>query len=249
MNWLRKTWSSSLAQDPRSKMQHTFHKRWAKVSYGSRGHKWTLKSLKGVFFPTCQLRVVRFYASHFSSSFFFFSSFFSFSSPSRLPRPRPSLATSWVQCSAPDLNRDPVSSVFRAGPQPRSCEISVPRRTSTAILWDQCSAPDLNRVRNVSERLSEDVSERMSKDMSERMSKDFSEDMSERMSKDVRKNVRRNVRRYVRKNVRRYVRRNVRKICQKICQKLCQKECQKICQKECQKICQKICQKECQKIC
>ena len=38
------------------------------------------------------------------------------------------------QCSVSDLNRDPVSSVFRAGPQPRSCEASVPRRTSTAIL-------------------------------------------------------------------------------------------------------------------
>ena len=39
---------------------------------------------------------------------------------------------------------DQVCSVWRAGPQLRSCEISVPRRTSTAILWDQCSAPDLN---------------------------------------------------------------------------------------------------------
>ena len=39
-----------------------------------------------------------------------------------------------AQCSVPDLNRDRGSSVFRAGPQPRSCEFSVPRRTSTAIL-------------------------------------------------------------------------------------------------------------------
>ena len=31
-------------------------------------------------------------------------------------------AMTWAQCSLPDLNRDPVSSVFRAGPQPRSCE-------------------------------------------------------------------------------------------------------------------------------
>ena len=38
-----------------------------------------------------------------------------------------------------------ATAAWRAGPQPRSCEISVPRRTSTAILWDQCSAPDLNR--------------------------------------------------------------------------------------------------------
>ena len=33
------------------------------------------------------------------------------------------------------------------------------------------------------------------------------------------------------------------KICQIICQKICQIECQKICQIECQKICQKTCQK------
>ena len=37
------------------------------------------------------------------------------------------------------------SSVFCVGSQPRSCEFSVPRWTSTAILWEQCSAPDLNR--------------------------------------------------------------------------------------------------------
>ena len=58
---------------------------------------------------------------------------------------RTSTAILWVQCSAPDLNREPVSSVFRTGPQPRSCEFSVPHRTSTAILWVQCSAPDLSR--------------------------------------------------------------------------------------------------------
>ena len=80
----------------------------------------------------------------------------SFSASSCLPRHqlrwcvlsvpcRTSTAIMWAQCSVPDLNRDPVSSVFRAGPQPRSCEFSVPRRTSTAILWGQCSAPDLNR--------------------------------------------------------------------------------------------------------
>ena len=43
------------------------------------------------------------------------------------------------------------------------------------------------------------------------------------------------------------------KICPNICQKICQIECQKICQIECQKICQiecqKICQIECQKTC
>ena len=124
-----------------------------------------------------------------------FSSFFSSSSSS------PSTAMVWVQCSALDLNRDPVSSVFRSGPQPRSCELSVPsrtstaffvrpvfragpqprwcefsvpRRTSTAMVWVQCFAPDLNRDH-------------------------------------VRRYIRKNVRRYVRKNVKRYGRKNVRR--------------------------------------
>ena len=58
---------------------------------------------------------------------------------------RTSTAILWVQCGVPDLNRDPVSSVWRAGPQPRSCEFSVACRASTAILWGQCGVPDLNR--------------------------------------------------------------------------------------------------------
>ena len=119
----------------------------------------------------------------------------------------------------PDLDRDAVRPVLRAGPQPRSCEASVACRTSTTMLCGQCCVPDLNRdyvrpalradlnrdnmssvwragpqprnvsERRMSERLSEDMSERMSKDMSERMSKDLSEDMSkdmsERMSEDM----------------------------------------------------------------
>ena len=99
----------------------------------------------------------------------------------------------WVRCGVPDPNRDPVCSVWRAGPQLWSREFSVASRTPTAILWVQCGVPDLKYC--------------------------------------VRKFVRKNDRRYVRKNVRRYVRRNVRKICQKICQK----ECQKICQKDVRK--------------
>ena len=102
------------------------------------------------FFPTCQVRVVRFYVSLSFSSSFSSSSFSSSSSSSpplllscagpqrrscvcSVPR-RTSTAILCVQCSAPDLNCDPVSAVFRAGPQPRSCECRVPRRTSTAIL-------------------------------------------------------------------------------------------------------------------
>ena len=58
----------------------------------------------------------------------------------------------------PDLNRHHVRPVWRAGPQPRSCEASVARRTSTAK-WSE---------RRMSKRLSEALSERMSEDLSER---------------------------------------------------------------------------------
>ena len=51
------------------------------------------------------------------------------SPPPPPPSPRPSLATKCVQCGVPDLNRDHFRPVWRAGPQPRSCECSVARRT------------------------------------------------------------------------------------------------------------------------
>ena len=136
---------------------------------------------------------------------------------------------------------DPVRPVFRTGPQPRSCEFSVPRRTSTAILWVQCSAPDLNRdpVSSVfragpqPRSCEASVPRRTSTAIlwGQCSAPDLNREMcqKEECQKDC------------------------QKICQKECQKICQKECQKICQKECQKICQKecqkICQKECQKIC
>ena len=54
--------------------------------------------------------------------------------PSRPPSPRPPPRLLLSSCPVPDLNGDPVCAVFRAGPQRRSCECSVPRRTSAAIL-------------------------------------------------------------------------------------------------------------------
>ena len=170
------------------------------------------------------------------------------SPPPRLPSPCP-VAILCVQCGMSDLNCDPVSSVWRAGLQPRSCECSVAYRTPTAILRVQCGVPDPNR----------DPANSVWRPGPQPRSCEFS--VASRtptailwvqcgvpdLKYCVRKFVRKNGRRYVRKNDRRYVRRNVKKICQKICQKECQKICQKICQKECQKICQKECQKICQK--
>ena len=98
------------------------------------------------FFPTCQVRVVRFYVSTCPPP----PPPPPPPSPSPLrPRPPPplcpSVASMWVQCDAPDsLAILWDQSVWRAGPQLRSCEFSVACRTSTAILWVQCGVPDLN---------------------------------------------------------------------------------------------------------
>ena len=76
----------------------------------------------------------------------------------------------------PDLNRDHVNSVWCAGPQPRACEFSVARRTSTAK-WSE---------RRMSERLEEVLSERISEDLSKGLAKICqkgcpAKDLSERM--------------------------------------------------------------------
>ena len=102
-------------------------------------------------FPTCQVRVVRFYVSCLLLS----------SSPLLLlllnrdprrtvfsvgPQPRPSTpsvpcrtstTTIPAQCSLPDLNHDHPHPVFPAGPQPRVSTPSVPCRTSCRKIWDK----------------------------------------------------------------------------------------------------------------
>ena len=186
---------------------------------------------QGDFFPTCQVRVVRFYVSLFS---------FSFSSFLLLPPPpvvlllvgsqlrscecRTPTASSWVQCGVPDPNRDPASSVWRPGPQPRSCEFSVAARTPTAILWVQCGGPDPNRdpVSSVWRAGPQVLCQKICQ-------KEWQKICQKECEKTCQK--------------------ECQKICQKECQEICQKEWRKICQKECQKECQKICQKECQEIC
>ena len=108
-------------------------------------------------FPTCQVRVVRFYVS----------CLLLLSSPllvlvSSPPPPllssscstatlddsglcRTSTTTIHAQCALPDLNHDHPRPVFPAGPQPRPSTPSVPCRTSTTTIHAQCSLPDLNR--------------------------------------------------------------------------------------------------------
>ena len=120
-------------------------------------------------FPTCQVRVVRFYVSRLSPSSFLLPAL-----RRRAVRPQPRAATPVFpagppprpsaasvlcristaiirgQCSLPDLiceplrpvlnlNCDLLCPVFLAGPQPRPSAASVPCRTSTASCCGQCS--------------------------------------------------------------------------------------------------------------
>ena len=96
-------------------------------------------------FPTCQVRVVRFYVSCLVLLLLLSSPpplvvlLLSLSSSSSC-----STATRDPQCSLSDLNHDHPCSVFPAGPQPRVSMPSVPCRTSTMTIHAQCSLPDLN---------------------------------------------------------------------------------------------------------
>ena len=83
-------------------------------------------SLVFTFFPTCQVRVVRFYVSCLVLLLLL-------SSP-------PPLVVLLVLL----LNCDSRSTVFSVGPQPRPSTPSVPCRTSTTTIHAQCSLPDLN---------------------------------------------------------------------------------------------------------
>ena len=121
----------------------------------------------GTFFPTCQVRVVRFYVSCLLLLLLLLLLRL------LLPRPplllllvllvvlvvlvvlvqlrpaihsvlcRTSTTTIHAQCSLPDLNHDQPRPVFPAGPQPRPSTPSVPCRTSTASIHAKCSLPDL----------------------------------------------------------------------------------------------------------
>ena len=77
-----------------------------------------------LFFPTCQVRVVRFYVSCLL-----------------LPRPPP---PPLLLSSPPPAQPRPSTTVGSVGPQPRPSTPSVPCRTSTTTIHAQCSLPDLN---------------------------------------------------------------------------------------------------------
>ena len=86
-----------------------------------------MRMQKNMFFPTCQVRVVRFYVSCLVLLLLVLVLLLSSPPPRRPPRPT---ATRDPQCSLPDLNHDHPRPVFPAGPQPRPSAPSVPCRTS-----------------------------------------------------------------------------------------------------------------------
>ena len=76
-----------------------------------------------------------------------------------------------VQCGVLDPNRDLMSSVWRAGPQPRSYEFGVACWTPTAILRVECGVLDLRKSGQRSScKMSQDKSDRLSADMFARRS-------------------------------------------------------------------------------
>ena len=117
-----------------------------------------LVALVRVFFPTCQVRVVRFYVNCLLLLLLLLllrllRLLLPPPPPPRPPRhpchpcrPRRPCSTAIrdPQCSLPDLNHDHPRPVFPAGPQPRPSTPSVPCRTSTTTIRAQCSLPDLN---------------------------------------------------------------------------------------------------------
>ena len=128
-----------------------------------------------IYFPTCQVRVVRFYHSCSSSSSFLPPSSllpsspifiaspicianlhrqsaspicfadFVWPAPDRSVHPWTSTARIPSQCAPLDLNRKDPSAVCTPGPQPQGSPRSVHTWTSTARIRSQCASLDLNR--------------------------------------------------------------------------------------------------------
>ena len=196
-------------------------------------------------FPTCQVRVVRFYVS---CLLLLVLLLLSSSSPRPPPPPRPPAqlrpSTPSVpcrtpttiipaQCSLPDHPRP----VFPAGPQPRPSPPSVPCRISTTTIHAQCSLPDLNRDFQIAVGTAGPQRQECQK----------------RCQIDCQKICQIECQKICQIKCHEICQIECQKIYQIECQKICQIECQKICQIKCHEICQiecrKICQIECQKIC
>ena len=181
------------------------------------------------FFPTCQVRVVRFYQSWYFFLFFFLLLLllpllhlcprFHFHFNLRLADSSPASKLSghcWTSTvstrseRAPlDLNRQHPISVGTAGLQPPASDLSGHRQSmcqkECQNIWQIDGMPD-----RMPEGMPQRIPDRMPQDIPDRMPDKIREDMPDRMPEDMPDKM-------------------------SDCQKICQIECQKICQIECQK--------------
>eukprot|EP00435_Cladocopium_sp_Y103_P029773 s3009_g7.t1 len=100
---------------------------------------WTTASFVYKYFPTCQVRVTRFYHSCAGRGGG------QRRAPDRSGQRRTSTASSRSQRALPELNGELQIAVGNAGPQRRAPDRSGQRRTSTASSRSQWALPDLNR--------------------------------------------------------------------------------------------------------
>ena len=98
------------------------------------------------FFPTCQVRVVRFYVSCLLLLLLLVVVLLVL-----LVQLRPAIhsvlcrtSTTTIHAQCSPTSSTTICPVFPAGPQPRPSTPSVPCRTSTTTIHAQCSLPDLN---------------------------------------------------------------------------------------------------------
>ena len=121
------------------------------------------------------------------------------------------------QCGVLDLNRNYGRSIWRAGPQPRSCEANMVCRTSTAIMGDQYGVLDLNRdhARPIwsagrQPQLWEASVVCRIKCQKECQKIYWKKGQIESHKKN-RKNIKRYIKKNIRKNIKRYIKKNIKK--------------------------------------
>ena len=202
-------------------------------------------------FPTCQVRVVRFYQSscppppprlavlfllvllqflldHVCINFHLHFRLAN-SSPSSLPTLFAKLFANFpAQCAPLDLNLDLPSSACTAGPQPGTVPAQCVHRWTSA--WGLPSS-----VRTAGPQPGTCPAQRALLDLNRQIDCQIECQIEcQKICQKICQNI-------------------CQKICQIECQKICQIECQKICQIECQRVCQtkrqNVCQIECQKVC
>ena len=184
---------------------------------------WVRISWNPCFFPTCQVRVVRFYVCsplpplHPPSS--------SHPPPCSSPTSSPSSSPDFnmdlqiAVWAAPDLNNELQIAVGSAGPQPRAPDCSGQRRTSTGGPWSGLGNAGPQPGGSGADWATPDLTRGPPKRSGQRRASAARWYVRSCVRNMSEKNVRKNVRRYVRRNVRKYVKRYVREECQKICQK------------------------------